>query len=329
MKKLQLIVAIIGLLYFNLHKAHAQFSWKDGERALWYEAGISFGVMNCLTDLGGNSGKGTPFLKDLNVGNNRLNGSLYFSGLYKYMIGLRVEGTIGQVKAYDSILKNVASTSQGRYQRNLHFKSKIHEISLVSELHLLTMFREFVLKEDRNAEGPPRFSPYFLGGVGFFSFNPQAYIAGTWVDLEPLRTEGQGFAEYPDRTPYKLNQVCFPIGAGIKYEVTPAFGIRLEVLHRVLTTDYLDDVSKRYIDPRVFLKYLDGDRLRNARELISNDRLNPGGPTGTYRKTEGGIRGDPTDTDAYFTVNLKFGITLGGGREKNPAMRQLECPTRF
>lgn len=329
MKKIQIIVALLGLLLSNLDKLHAQALWNDEEKAILYEAGISFGLMNCLTDLGGNGGRGAPFLKDLNIGNNRLNGSLYFSALYKYMIGVRLDGTIGQVKAYDSILKDVAATSQGRYQRNLHFRSKIHEVSAVAELHLLTMFREFVLQEDRNAEGPPRFSPYFLGGVGFFSFNPQANLGGTWVNLEPLRTEGQGFSEYPDRKPYKLNGICIPLGAGIKYEVNPALGIRLEVVHRVISTDYLDDVSTRYINPNVFQKYFSGLQLQNAMEAKSNDRVNPGGPDGIYRKSEGGRRGDPTDNDAYFTLNLKFGLTIGGGRQQNSALRQVQCPTRF
>ncbi|MES2890511.1 MAG: hypothetical protein V4725_00820 [Bacteroidota bacterium] len=329
MKRVLTIVGLFGLLLLNSQKAQAQFSWNDEEKPLLYEAGISAGIMNCLTDLGGNAGKGAPFLKDLNIGNNRLNGSLYFSAIYKYMIGFRLEGTIGQVKAYDSILKDVAATSQGRYQRNLHFRSKIHEVSAVAELHLLTMFREFVLREDRNAEGPPRFSPYFLGGIGFFSFNPQASLRGNWINLEPLRTEGQGFSEYPDRTPYKLNGICIPLGAGIKYEVNPALGIRLEVIHRVLSTDYLDDVSTRYINPNVFQKYFSGVQLQNVMDLKSNDRVNPGGPDGTYRKSEGGRRGDPTDTDAYFTLNLKFGLTIGGGRRVNSALRQVQCPTRF
>ena len=34
-----------------------------------------------------------------------------------------------------------------------------------------------------------------------------------------LHTEGEGFAEYPDRKEYKLKQINFPVGAGIKYKI--------------------------------------------------------------------------------------------------------------
>jgi hypothetical protein len=333
MKKIQLILAITGLLYLNTEKTQAQFSWNDREKSLLYEGGISFGLMNCLTDLGGNGGKGMPFLKDLNIGNNRINGSLYLGALYKYMVGLRIEGTIGRLNAYDSILIKVEATnpgtSQGRYQRNLHFKSKINEIAVIGEVHLLTIAREYILSEDRNIEGPPRLSPYLLAGVGYYTFNPQAFIRGNWVDLQPLSLEGQGFSEYPSRRPYKLNGICVPVGLGFKYEVSSSFYIRLEVIHRLLKTDYLDDVSTNYINAAHFQKYLSGTQLQNALDLSRNDRVNPGGPTGMYRKTEGGIRGNPRDNDGYFTANLKIGFSIGNGTRENSALQQLRCPVRF
>ena len=40
---------------------------------------------------------------------------------------------------------------------------------------LLYIFMNW-LTRGSNAK-PPRFSPYFAAGIGFFSFNPQAYIA--------------------------------------------------------------------------------------------------------------------------------------------------------
>ncbi|MFZ4057250.1 MAG: hypothetical protein ACOYKE_03895, partial [Ferruginibacter sp.] len=60
--------------------------------------------------------------------------------------------------------------------------------------------------------------------------------------------------------------------------------------------------------------YLSGTQLQNALLLSSNDRVNPLGPTGPFRKTEGGIRGNPKDKDAFFTFNFKVGMTFG--REK-------------
>lgn len=303
---------VIGCL-LSTQRVSAQYYFYDNfayDTPLMFEVGTSNGIMNCLTDLGGKKGIGKPFLKDLNMGKAQFNTGFYISALYKNAIGVRLEGTFGRVLAYDSILRDVRATTGGRYERNLHFRSRITEVALITEFHPLFMFINW---PSRDAE-PPRISPYIAAGVGFFSFNPQAKLGSNWVDLQPLSLEGQGFAEYPNRKPYKLTQINAPIGFGVKYELSPTFNLRWEVLHRVLFTDYLDDVSSRYINPAVFSNYFSGVQLQNALALASNDRVNPGGPTGTFRKTEGGIRGNPRDRDAYFTVNLKIGMTIGRER---------------
>ena len=50
--------------------------------------------------------------------------------MYKDAIGVRLEGTFGQVTGFDSILKNVGPSTFGRYERNLSFKSRISELQL-------------------------------------------------------------------------------------------------------------------------------------------------------------------------------------------------------
>jgi hypothetical protein len=78
---------------------------------------------------------------------------------------------------------------------------------------------------------------------------------------------------------------------------------------RFLQTDYLDDVSGRYIDPAIFAKYLSGQDLTNA--LLLNDRaIKPQAETAH----PGGIRGNPKNNDAYITFNVKLGLTLGRER---------------
>jgi len=176
-------------------------------------------------------------------------------------IFIRLEGTFGQVVGYDSILKSVASSTFGRYERNLSFKSKISEAQLAVEVHPL-FFKKY------DDEDPPRLSPYAVAGVGLFSFDPQAKLNGQWYSLQPLHTEGQGFAEYPDRKEYKLNQLNIIAGAGIKYELSPAFNLRFELIHRFLNTDYLDDASQTdYIDPTLFYNYLTPNLAANTTHL--------------------------------------------------------------
>lgn len=307
------IVALFFLIYAGLQTASAQYYFYDNSSLsspVVFELGGSVGSMNCLTDIGGKQGLGKPFLKDLNFGKMKLSGGIFLSASYNEAITLRLEGTWGGIRAYDSILADVKSSTNGRYERNLSFRSRISEISAIAEIHPLFLFVNWSYRD----MDPPRISPYLLGGVGFFSFNPQAKNRdGKYVDLQPLSLEGQGFRSYPDRQPYKLSQINFPVGFGVRYELSGAFNLRAEVVHRIVNTDYLDDVSTRYIDPLLFSTEggLSGNQLRDAIDLSSNDRNNPGGPTGEFRKTSGGIRGNPKNNDSFFSINFKIGYNFG------------------
>lgn len=265
------------------------------------EIGASVGIMNCLTDLGGKKGIGEKFIKDLNYGKNAACYGLFGSMLYNDAIGLRLEACFGKVSADDAVLSSVPVTdiARARFNRNLSFQSNITELSFLAEIHPLFLF----VNRENSETDPPRLSPYIAGGIGFFSFNPQTKLGNRWVDLQPLRTEGQGLKEYPDRTPYKLKQFNFPVGAGIKYELSPIVNIRTELIYRILTTDYLDDCSTTYIDPSYYaLNGFTGVKLSNA--LALNDRqLNKvSGP--------GGKRGSPKQNDGYFSFNIKIGLVL-------------------
>lgn len=309
------IYLIAGIFFlFPFQKAAAQdYFYKNNHinGDLFYEAGASFGIMNCLTDLGGHRGSGKTFIKDLNLGNTEHNGSIYAGLTYKDMLGLRLEATYGQVKAYDSILKDNARNSYGRYERNLSFESKISEISLLATFYPLGLIqntKHYII------------TPYFIGGIGFFSFNPQTTLNGRTVDLQPLSTEGEGFAEYPDRIPYRLMQFNFPVGMGFLHEASKHISIRAEFIYRILFTDYLDDVSKTYIDPSLFSKYFSGQKLSDALALNNrNRRNNPSNYPGN--SDAGQVRGTK-NKDAYFTLNMKIGYTFGRKKVAPP----LNCP---
>ena len=308
MKRLTLIFSVILVLTVSANKATAQYYFYDNkyyDTPLTFELGGSIGVMNCLTDLGGNKGIGKKFVKDLNLGKSKFAGSISLTAMYQYMFALRLEATFGQVAADDKVLKKVAPSTFGRYERNLSFRSKITDFMLGLEIHPL-----YIINRNNEDAEPPSFSPYLLGGVGFFSFKPQAQLGNKWVDLQPLSTEGQGFAEYSDKKPYKLNQMNIPLGLGVKYDLSPTLNLRAEFVYRKLNTDYLDDVSTDYIDPTLYANYFTGAKLTNA--LLLNDRqfeLDP-----THVTTPGGERGHSKNKDAYFTFNLKIAYTFGRER---------------
>lgn len=307
MKKIAILTATLFVFLMPPQKASAQYYFYDNNyysTPMMFEFGGSIGAMNCLTDVGGRKGLGKRFVKDLNLGNNQLNGSVYFAAIYKEAVGLRIEGSFGHIKAYDSILKPVQETTP-RYNRNLSFTSKISEFSIIGEMYPMFLFINWASRDDE----PPSFSPYLLAGIGYFSFNPQTVLNGRTVDLQPLSTEGQGFAEYPTRKPYKLQQISFPVGIGMKYELSRIFNLRAEFMYRFLTTDYLDDLSTRYINPSLFANYFSGSQLADA--IALNDRRSKTDAKYPINPNGGQIRGNPKNNDAFFSFNLKIGILLG------------------
>lgn len=298
------MVLMFGILLSQSVKAQFYYyNNKYYENAVVFEIGASGGIMNSLTDLGGKKGIGKNFIKDLTGKTAKPSFSVYTIAMFQNMIGLRLEGTFGSITGYDSILKPVAASTSGRYERNLSFKSKITDIQLALEIHPL-FFKSYTEEE------PPRYSPYAIAGLGYYSFDPQAKLNGQWYSLQPLRTEGQGFREHRDRVPYKLSQINIALGIGIKYELNSMFNARLEIVHRILNTDYLDDVSTTYIDPNLFYTYLPVNQAAIAQQLHNRKaELNPSDIT-----SAGDQRGDPKDKDAFFTTQLKFGFVLGRQR---------------
>lgn len=307
-KKISVAVCLITVLLGFSNKLTAQYYfYNDGyyDTPLMFELGASIGAMNSLTDIGGKKGIGGKYFKDLNIGNTHMVAGLYFGAIYKDMVGLRLEANFGKVSAYDSVLAGVTDIAIARYNRNLSFRSNITEIALVAEFYPLYAFIDWTAKD----YDPPRLSPYIMAGIGYFKFNPQAKLNNKWVNLQPLSTEGQGFAEYPDRKPYELSSLSIPVGGGIKYELSPLINLRAEFMYRATNTDYLDDVSTRYIDESVYPNYFAGAKLNNA--LLLHDRQ----LGQDYRQTlPGKKRGNVKDNDNYFSFNIKIGLALGRER---------------
>ena len=307
MKKHFPFLLLVGFMIYFPNSGAAQnyfYNEKYYESPLLWQIGLSAGVMNCLTDLGGNKGPGRRFIKDVNINNTKLCTGAYIQLLYNNTIGARLEGTIGKITAYDSILKNDNSLARYRYKRNLHFRSVIAELSLLGEWYFLSYW----MQQKQNKI--PQFSPYLLTGISVFHFNPEATLNNQWFYLQPLHTEGQGFREYPDRTNYKCTQLNFPVGFGIRYELSALFNIQLEAVHRFLVTDYLDDVSTKYTDPLLFDQNLDPTQSKLAKQFADR-RIEINSNT---NQLTGQQRGNSSDKDSYFTISLKFGWILNRQR---------------
>ncbi|MCG2613889.1 hypothetical protein LZZ85_06335 [Terrimonas sp. NA20] len=281
---------VIGQQFYN--------TWFYNYNWVW-EGGAGAGFMNCLTDLGGRKGNGGRFLKDIDWRSTKPAVSAYLTATYKDVLSLKLDHQSGNISAADSVLKRTDPDPGGRYGRNLHFRSRIHEWQLSVETHPLF----WKLTDESEI---PFWSPYILAGISLFSFDPEAKIGGTWHKLHPLRLEGQGFSEYNGRKPYRRKQLSIPLGVGLRYETGPLFNVKLELSYRILFTDHLDDVSTSYIDATLFATYLDASQAEVAKHLYNRmGEIQPG-----RSFSVGEQRGSDKNNDAYFSILLKLGYVF-------------------
>lgn len=285
-----------------------------GETSSSWEIGITVGPSNFLGDLGGNAGKGTTFLKDNNFPMTKLMYGAYVTYQPSEWLGFRLAANFGTLEGDDAIIKGKGGYEEARKLRNSDFKSKIQEAMLMAEIYP-TVFLEY-----EPSDVWAKLRPYVGAGVGVFKFNPKGHdpVTNQWVELKPLRTEGQGFPEYPDRKEYKLTQLNVPLAIGVKYFLSESVNLSLEILHRVTFTDYIDDVSTRYIDPALFYAHMPLNQARLAQRM-ANKSLH-----GIFKP--GQKRGTETNNDAYYSVGFKLGIRLGKG---DPYRMSTRCPIRY
>jgi len=295
------------------------FSQYTGESGAFYEAGISLGPSNFLGDLGGTQGIGRPFLKDNNFPLTKFMIGGYLTYQPNEWLGFRLMGNYGHLEGDDAIIKGKGGEEENRKARNSNFRSNIVEGFLALEVYP-TVFLEYEPTDIFH-----KLRPYGIIGVGVFHFNPQGTdpLNGNWVDLKPLHTEGEGFAEYPDRKEYKLTQLNIPMGVGVKYFLSETVSLSLEVIHRKTFTDYIDDVSTTYVDPAVFYAH-----LPLAQAQLAERMANKSTPTGSNTRIfgAGDKRGTATNNDAYYSFGFKLGIRLGRNDGYSNSTR---CPVHF
>jgi len=282
---------------------YSQFDYSNTNGLRGTEIGIQTGANFFLGDLGGNKGIGKKFLKDLNLPLTKFTGGIYASIYPRQWFGITVAGNLTSVAGNDKSITTNGIDETYRKDRNIDFKSKISEVYAVIEFYPLSFF-------NRNFFYDPKLRPYLLAGVGIFKFNPQGSLTDasgniTWYDLQPLHLEGQGFSEYPKRPDYKLTQLNIPLGGGLKYFISETVNLNLELVYRKTFTDYMDDVSTAYIDRRLFAKHLSA---QNA--LLANKFYDKNIVGGITPANEGAQRGNPKNTDGYFSFQLKVGFQI-------------------
>ena len=200
-----------------------------------------------------------------------------------------VKGSLlyGQVEAWDE-----DSNDPFRNNRNLSFRNQVIEGSIQAELN-------FFPYQIGNREYP--ITPYLFAGLGFFNMKPMANYRGTWYELQPLGTEGQGTNLGGDY--YKTNLLCMPFGAGFKVNIISVVAFNLEWGVRKTWTDYFDDVSGNYVESGALAE--SSGPLSAALADRSKVKEN-----NTGIAASGLQRGDPGRKDFYFfaLASLTFRI---------------------
>jgi hypothetical protein len=281
------------------------------------EFGFHIGTVQFLGDLGGTEMIGQSFITDTDA--TTIGPSIGIFGRYNMggHFSFRLDMSYLNFSGDDKFAGNSFSATQHsgkdgwfRYYRNLHFQTHVFELTNSCQI----IPYNFKLTGSRYTKAKQNIlSPYGILGIGFLVFNPQANYNGTWVNLQPLSTEGQGLVE--GRTPYSLIQFIVPVGFGLQWEHNHDWLLSLEINHRVTFTDYLDDVSTDYVDPAVFKDNFDSEKAAlataMARRSTENDPTNIYG----YITTPNQQRGDPKDNDAYYTITLRLAFYLKKSRQ--------------
>lgn len=274
---------ICGVLICLFYPAGAQDYFYDGyyfEPKILVESGVRTGFINSLTDIG-KKPSSPKYFNEFSWKKLSPSYGLDVGFVYQRSLAIRLSITRGTVSGADSAFNTGKAEISPRLSRNLHFKTSFTEIGLKSELHPIGLFGRSC-----------RASPYFLAGTGYLLYEPKAFLNGSWVNLRELRSEGQGII--PGAREYGKGTLYFSAGAGVYIDINAGWSMRVEWDHRFLFTDYLDDVSTRFIDPSIVKGQLNAEQAANLQQLyglskeyngVSINR--PGMIRGNFRKRDG------------------------------------------
>jgi hypothetical protein len=292
------LCTFFGATGFDSNLLYAQEDLTDFNNR--WQAGIIGGGHWFFSDLGGRPGIGGRFIKDWKPGSITATGGVQAAYNFNYRAAVVFTAQTGRLSADDSRLGS--GDNSGRFYRNLRVATPVRELS-ISGRYTLRRRSNHVL----NYFSLKPFSPYLSAGVGLLHFDPRVRWQSDWVSLRPLRTEGQGMSEYPDQKPYGAWTFFIPVTIGMQYAVSQRTSLSMELVFRKSFSDYLDDVSTRYIDPQYFSRYLSGTQLQAA--LALHDRSGEIN-RGINRNAPGDIRG-LSGNDTWVSWRIGMIITLG------------------
>ena len=301
-----------------------QKTWFSKEK-LYNSIGFSLNALNYYGDLAPR-----PSRLSTDISFTKPAVAFSFSHRFGPRYSLTASFMYGTLKGSDAGSADKNDTQNGvfRYDRNLSFRNRIKEFSVVGTFDLFPNNATYISRM--------KWTPYAFVGVAVFLHNPQAQApaldpqgsplpeAGKWVDLQPLGTEGQ-YATLQEGDvnhgikPYKKIQPAIPFGLGARFRLNEVIDLAAEIGFRYTFTDYLDDVSQNYVDLGVF----QGNQLAKAMSYRSSEVATPnatyvGRDGGSYSVVSGygsefpdNVRGNKNNRDIYMVTTLRLTYILG------------------
>jgi hypothetical protein len=275
MRKLLFIVIIF--LYPLI--GFSQYAW---------DFGIQAGASNYLGDIGGNEKTRRDFVSDIKMSETKF----AVGGFARYkltpLISTKLAFNWDRIAGADSL-----STNPGRRGRNLSFRNDILELELTGEIYFYEVPDLGHTYRYRND-----FKMYALVGISGFYHSPKALYQGEWVALQPLETEGKHYSHF---------SAAIPLGLGLYFTIDKRHRIGWEFDWRTTFTDYLDDISSTYADPKT-LSSPEAIALANRRGELGN---RPGIPSAD-NYLPGDKRGDPSHKDSYLSTTFSYSYVMRG-----------------
>lgn len=183
------------------------------------------------------------------------------------IISIRGNFMWGRLRGDDQSSEFDRGDASFRHFRNVHFRNDIKELSAIAVFDIKGHSRTFITRPD--------LIPYVFAGIAVLHHNPRAqvpefdyvhypvispaqiqnndpnYMDGKgnnvspdeWIALRNLQTEGRRYSNFA---------FAIPVGAGVRYKVNRYWDLSFEISYRQTFTDYLDDVSRDYLNPEAY-----------------------------------------------------------------------------
>jgi hypothetical protein len=265
------------------------------------EFGVATGVSNYLGEIGGREKAARPFISDLKLSKTRWNETVYWRYRFHPQLAAKISLNYLRIEGDDKL-----STNPGRRYRNLSFRNDIYDM----EATINWLFYSSAQPTGIYRRATTFFTAYLFTGMGVFYHNPKALYQGSYVPLQPIKTEGVSYSRVG---------FCVPLGLGMYVAISRSrqrsHRIGIEVNWRYTNTDYLDDISTTYKNPSQ-LSSSTAVALSNRNPELTSQ---PAGISKNYGwqgadangdNINKAPRGNPNNKDSYISVNITYGIAL-------------------